>query len=68
MCLWSTIPVARLLANGNFTHERQLIDYAKAACVPAYAYNILQRKIRQRSQAHCYSLQVGTLPFSLKSE
>ena len=30
--------VARLLANGNCTHERQLIAYAKAACVPAYAY------------------------------
>ena len=30
--------VARLLANGNTTHERQLIAYAKAACVPAYAY------------------------------
>ena len=30
--------VARLLANGNSTHERQLIAYAKAACVPAYAY------------------------------
>ncbi len=30
--------VARSLANGNSTHERQLIDYAKAACVPAYAY------------------------------
>ncbi len=29
--------VARSLANGNSTHERQLIDYAKAACVPAYA-------------------------------
>ena len=30
--------VARLLANGNSTHERQLIAYAKAACVPTYAY------------------------------
>ena len=30
--------VARLLANGNSTHERQLIANAKAACIPAYAY------------------------------
>ena len=36
--------VARFLANGNSTHERQLIAYAKAACVPAYAYMYFKEK------------------------
>ena len=57
--------VARLLANGNSTHERQLIAYAMAACFPAYAYfkEKFDNDLMPIVLAFC-----GMLPFSLKSE